>query len=269
MNHSLPFYSLANLQRLIVVALVLLCATSLQAQTPKVAFVGVTRTSTPDGFSFVAGESLPASSTIYFTDEEYREVCGAFHFDELCEPVDDGEPFILYTAPNDGVAAGEVVTISETTANTFTVGGAGGTAVLGGNGNFTLSASDVLFAFATSNPADPQDNVTEVYAGLLLEEAFDGSVQIGDDPRVDYPNAVVTILNASDGEYTPSLRNNPADAASIMDLANWTIENPAANLALSPTPFTGGIDLSPVNMAVCPTVGSVTTSPSGSRGHYL
>ncbi len=264
MNHSLPFYSLANLQRFVVVALVLLCAASLQAQTPKVAFVGVTRTGSPDGFSFVAGESLPASSTIYFTDEEYREVCGAFHFDSECEIIDDGEPYILYTAPNDGVAAGEVVTISETTANTFTVGGAGGTAVLGGSGSFTLSASDCLFSFATSNPADPLDNVTEIYAGLLLEEAFDGSVSIGDDPRGDYPNAIVTILNASDGEYTPGLRNSPADAAAIMNVANWTIVNPPANLALSPTPFTGGIDLSPVNMAVCPTLGSVTTSPSGS-----
>lgn len=262
MNNSLPFYALANVQRLFVVALVLLCATSLEAQTPKVAFVGVTRTDSPDGFSFVAGESLPASSTIYFTDEEYREACGAFHFDELCEPIDDGEPFILYTAPNDGVAAGEVVTISETSANTFTVGGAGGTAVLGGGGNFTLAASECLFAFATSDPSDPQDNVTEVYAGLLLAEAFDGSVEIGDDPREDYPNAIVTILNASDGEYTPSLRNNPADAASIMDLANWTIVNPPANLALSPTPFTGGIDLSPaacvpvingVSIDFCPT----------------
>ncbi len=217
---------------------------SLQAQTPKVAFVGATRTSSPDGFSFVAGEAIAEGAVIYFTDEEWRSACSAFHFDNLCEVVDDGEPYLVYTAPTGGLAAGAVVFISETSANVFAVTGAGGSVVLAGNGGFTLSASDVLFAFDTSNPADPLDNVSEIYAALNLTDVFDGTDLIGDDPRMDFPNAVVTILNASDGEYNPSLRGNPVDAMDLMNVSNWSIPTAPTNLALSTVPFTGGVDLS-------------------------
>ena len=89
----------------LLVTLMLITSISLQAQTPKVAFVGVTRTSSPDGFSFVAGEAIAEGTVIYFTDEEWRSTCGAFHFDNLCELVDDGEPYMIYTAPTGGLAA--------------------------------------------------------------------------------------------------------------------------------------------------------------------
>lgn len=229
----------------LLVVLFLIGTLSLQAQAPKVAFVGITRTGSLDGFSFVAGEDITGSEVIYFTDEEYRTACGAFHFDNECEVIDDGEPYVTYTAPVDGLSAGEVVFISETSTNMLTVTGGGGTAVLEGNGGFSISGSDKYHAFATSNPSDPLDNVTEVYAAISLGDPFDGTVLLGDDPRDDYPNAVVTLLgDVSDAEYNPSLRGNPADAMAIMDLANWNIENPPANLALSTVPFTGGIDLS-------------------------
>ncbi|WP_367389991.1 T9SS type A sorting domain-containing protein [Lewinella sp. LCG006] len=249
----------------LVVILMLITSISLQAQTPKVAFVGVTRTSSPDGFSFVAGEAIAEGTVIYFTDEEWRSTCGAFHFDNLCELVDDGEPYMIYTSPTGGLAAGDVVFVSETSTDVLTVTGAGGTISLGGNGGFSLSASDVLFAFDTSNPVDPLDNVSAIYAALNLTDVFDGSDLIGDDPRADFPNAVVTILNASDGEYNPSLRSNPADAMAIMNLANWNIQNPAANLALSTVPFTGGVDLS---SACMPVINGITViecpdNPSG------
>src|SRR5690606_6731635 len=46
-------------------------------EPPKAAIVGVNEND-PDGFSFVALESLPIGTRIYFTSEEYLDGTGAF-----------------------------------------------------------------------------------------------------------------------------------------------------------------------------------------------
>ena len=45
----------------------------------RVAFVGISYDA-PDDFSFVAVPDIPPNTNIFFTDEEYRAVCGGFHF---------------------------------------------------------------------------------------------------------------------------------------------------------------------------------------------
>ncbi|MGH1437752.1 MAG: beta strand repeat-containing protein, partial [Lewinella sp.] len=234
-------------QKIFVLGIVLLASILfVEAQVPKVAFVGGTRSSSPDGFSFVAGEAIPDTETIYFTDEEYKSSCttggsnGQFHFDGTCSGI--GEALLAYTPPVGGLMEGEVVFVSETGTNTFTVTGAGGSIAHSG-GNFGIAASDALHAFRSSVPGNPTSNVDEIYSSLVFTNAFDGALGSGDDPSGQHPNAVIIFLNASDGEYDPAKRNLPTDASDIEDVAtNWNI-TASTNLALSTTPFTGGVTL--------------------------
>ncbi|WP_367389207.1 T9SS type A sorting domain-containing protein [Lewinella sp. LCG006] len=245
---AVPYHFGILCQKILVLGIVLLASVLfVEAQVPKVAFVGATRTDSPDGFSFVAGEAIPATETIYFTDEEYQASCtaggsnGQFHFDGTCAGI--GEALLTYTPPAGGLAAGDVVFISETGTNTFTVTGAGGTVVHSGGG-FTLAASDAIHAFSSSVPGNPTSNVDEIYSVILFTNLFDGGTGSGDDPSGQHPNAVIIFLNADDGEYDPAKRNLPTTDTDIENVAaNWNISAPAANLALSTVPFTGGVTL--------------------------
>ena len=229
--------------------LVLICSLIFDtgvAQVPKVAFVGATRTGSNDGFSFVAGENLPGGTVIYFTDEEYRDACNEFHFDNSCSNVTDGQPYLIYTVKAGGLSEGDVVSIVETTDETFTATTMSGSAgsVVEGNSvqSYTLAASDVLYAFDASNPSDALNTVIEIYASIKFAAGVFDGVNNGDNPVGDYPNAIVYIIGADNGEYTPSLRDDaPVNRADLLNSANWTTSS--SELTLSTDPFTMGVDL--------------------------
>lgn len=232
----------------IFILLCLLISVDAMAQTPIVAFVGASRSgTTTDGFSFVLGEDLSAGTVIYFTDEEYRTSCGFFApLSSNCSgPA--SEPYLVYTVVAGGLEEGDVVSITETSPEVLTAttaAGSAGTVTKEGTGNFTAASSDAYHAFNASNPADPLQTVNEIYATIKFSGVFEGGGgdgSAGDDPSVDYPNAIVYIIGANNGEYTPALRNNEVDIADLINPANWTTSSSA--ITLSTVPFTMGVNL--------------------------
>ncbi|MFK7774330.1 MAG: T9SS type A sorting domain-containing protein [Saprospiraceae bacterium] len=233
----------------IFLLLYILISINAMAQTPKVAFVGATRSGSPDGFSFVLGENLTGGTVIYFTDEEYRTTCGFFApLSSNCSAT-ASEPYLVYTVIGGGLDEGDVVSIFEIgTTETFTattMAGSAGTVTKGGSGNFTSASSDAYHAFTATNPANPYQSVTEIYSTIKFSGSFEGGGgdgSAGDDPSVDFPNAIVYIIGANNGEYTPALRDDdPVNVGDLINGSNWTTSSSAITLSLAP--FTMGVAL--------------------------
>ena len=117
-------------------------------QAGDIAFIGYT-TDDPDGFTFIALKDLPAGETIYFTDEGWETTVG------WNNPF---EPHLEWVIPA-GTTIGTIVSVVESSVNTFTVtGSTNGVTMLDPSGSattFALSAGDQVLAYQSSTGARP------------------------------------------------------------------------------------------------------------------
>jgi hypothetical protein len=221
-----------------------------------IAFTGKDVTGSNE-FSFVALENIPAGTIIYFADDSYNNVSNAFELDAM---MDDAH--LSYTPPVGGLIMGQVVIITEgPTNNTFTVSGAGGTAVrVSLTNNWQLFQAEPIYAYASNDALSPWDNVTEIYAML---ETSHSDISNTEDPTSDYPNAIAVDLdpapiNVQAADFKDSERIN-TQLSDFYNINNYTLSN--ASLTLSTTNFT---NLLPVELISF----HGRTAPTGIRLHW-
>ncbi|MBK6283203.1 MAG: hypothetical protein IPF54_11605 [Draconibacterium sp.] len=233
----------------LILLLILITTQTIFAQ--KVVVIGMNH-EPPDGFSFVATETLPIGEVIYFTDNEYSDLANTFTFNGA----QSGEAVVRFTVTT-AFSAGEVVFLNETSADVFTISGSGGTGTAtvmsGVFGNRTLRWQQVemrLYAYS-DNDANPTNGIGQIYSVL---STIAGNLPADANPASDYSNSVVvhgfSSLTPNRTEYNPALRNVDVSTVNFTTIANWL--NGQTNSNLSTTPFVGVSD---------PTV-SVAASPS-------
>lgn len=225
----------------------------------KVAVIGLNHVGT-DGFSFVVTQDLAGGEIIYFTENEYSDASNAF--------VDQGEATVAFTAGS-AILKGNVVFVSETATDTFTVtctgGGACGTAVKVGTSGFFALATDgeTLYAYSDSDN-NPVNGITTIHSVMYTGGTEPGIVNGGpipadQNPSGDYPTAIVVdgfpVAQPNRTEFfqTVGARTN---------VSKVVLENPSnynhaqANAALSTIFFTN------LNLVAADPVATVTAAPS-------
>jgi hypothetical protein len=208
----------------------------------KVAVCGFTTTGANDGFSFVALTTLTSADIIYFTDGPYVAASDGF---SLASPSDAVWQF---TPPAAGITQGDVIVVSETSPDGFTLTRSSGSADVGtlvvlddGVQDFDLTDREPIFSFEASNPASPATTMTELYGRTVIGGT--GGPQDGDDPGTDgtitrspgYASIAFNGNGTQNGQFTPALRAAGVNNASFVTNGNWTTNGTA--FALSTTPF--------------------------------
>jgi hypothetical protein len=207
----------------------------------KVVVIGLNHV-TPDGFSFVARETIPVNEIIYFTDNEYSDAANAFTFNGF----PTGEAVVKFTVTS-ALSVGDVVFVNETATDAFTVTGSGGSGtatimsgVFGNQGFSLATGGDELYAYS-DNDANPTNGITTIYSVL---STISGNLAADENPINDYPSAVVVqgfaSLTPDRTEYNPALRNVDVGTVNFTLTGNWL--NGQSNTALSIVPFVGVAD---------------------------
>ncbi|WP_175460295.1 MBG domain-containing protein [Flavobacterium frigoris] len=254
----------------------LLCCVMLQqnikAQTltaGDIAFVGYDF-GTTDGFSFIALKTLPAGETLYFTEEGWDGLAWGNVF----------EPHIEWIIPS-GITCGTIVSIVETSANTFTVTGSSNAVTLldptGTATNFNLLGGDQIIAYQSASGVRPSTpnfiaavhadyNVTNYNAVTTWNDTM--PVNAGSESVVPtgLTNGVDCISlfpspgpEVSNSKYTGTLTGTAvALRASINNPANWAHDG-TTSLGILPSDYITPSVSCPVTVA--PTV--TTTSATG------
>lgn len=233
----------------------------------KVAVIGLNHQDA-DGFSFVVIENLPNGEVIYFTENEYDNVANIFNGTNT-------EAIVKFTFTS-AVAKGNVIHVAETgtTTNVFTVSCTGGstcgTAVrVTGTGPFSIGEGGESFYAYTDNDDDPNNGLTTIHAVLYtgFSEGGNffpgGNIIASQDPRPDFPNAIVVdgfpsvAVGVSHGrvEFTPTVPARTNVTKVILENVNNYVHG-QPNQPLSTIFFTN-LSLASSN----PTV-TVTASPS-------
>ncbi|MBT8271180.1 MAG: hypothetical protein KJO25_03955, partial [Bacteroidia bacterium] len=188
---------------------------------PLVAITGLNH-NTPDGFSFVAAQDIPGGTEVYFTEEEFDNTTLVFD--------SGGEAVLKWTVPGAGIPAGDVIVVSETAPDVFSLtcngasGAACGTITLISGNLATASNGETFYAYADDDP-DPSNGVVDIYAVLYTGNS---STPGGSIPAVEDPSGIFLQALVVDGfpaiapnrtEYDPTKRNIPVYAADFENLA--------------------------------------------------
>ncbi|HIN98578.1 MAG TPA: hypothetical protein EYN07_04990, partial [Flavobacteriaceae bacterium] len=204
---------------------------------PLVAITGLNHV-TPDAFSFVAAQEIPANTVIYFTDKS---------FDNTTLTYGPNETVFMYTSPGVAIPQGDVIVVKEDPANTYSLtcngasGAACGTIIATGAFN-AATAGETFYAYEDSD-ADPTNGVDDIYAVLYTGNGGTG-ISGGPIPAIEDPSGIYLSALVVDGfpavppnrtEYDPTLRNIPVSTADFENVANWVHAQPNADL--SPVPF--------------------------------
>lgn len=251
-------------QSLLIILMLLICSIG---YAQKVAVIGLNHEDA-DGFSFVVIEDLPNGEVIYFTENEYDNVLNVFNGTNT-------EAIVKFTFTS-AVAKGNVVYVEETgpTTNLFTVSCTGGstcgTAVrVTGTGPFAIGQGGESFYAYSDTDDNPNNGLTTIhsvlYTGFSEGENFfpGGHIIASQDPRPDYPNAIVVdgfpavAVGASHNrvEFTPTAQARTNVTKVILENVNNYLHG-QPNQPLS-TIFFSNLNLASAN----PTV-TVTASPS-------
>jgi hypothetical protein len=204
-----------------------------------------------DEFSFVLLRDFTAGEIIYFTEDEYVDASNTFSF---------SEGHISYTIPAGGLSKNEVITITETSPNTFSVGcGVGGTAIIVGSATWSTVGSEEIYAYSASNASTPWNSVSEIHCFLWTGISAYGT---GQEPVNDYPNVIKIAINlggtSSDADFKDSERTNTT-LAMLQNTANWTkVTYNGGGLTLSCTNFTNQ------QVVISSTAPTVTTTAASS-----
>jgi hypothetical protein len=185
-----------------------------------------------DEFAFVALETIPNATEIFFTNNDWDNTAGVFL------TVSD-EQTVRFTATAE-IPMGTVVRITEVgSTQAFTVAGASGTAVLASGGSSTVSA-DPHYAFSSSNAGSPLSTVTEIYAYMDTDpDDADGSSK---DPRIGVnasPDAFVLDFEIVQPVNTDFAGDRSTAVPENLTDAIFFINDALPDITLSLTPFTG------------------------------
>jgi len=200
---------------------------------PLLAIVGMSHVD-PDGFSFVAAQDIPANTVVYFTDNSFNNSTLLFG---------SGEGVIRWTSPGTLITKGNVVVVTETAPDTFTVTCSNGTcgSVTLISGNLAIATTgETLYAYE-DNDTNPSNGVTDIYAVLFTGTS---SVSGGNLPSIEDPSSIFLKALVVDGfpatapartEYDATKRAVAVSAANFEDVSNWVhAQSPPA---LSTVPF--------------------------------
>ena len=243
--------------KLFLITVIIFFIFSSHCFSQKVVVIGINHES-PDGFSFVATETIPVGDEIYFTDTYYLNTSDTFF---------SGEGVLLFTVTSE-MSSGDVVSLEETTAtsNTFNIlcSGGCGTAAMQNGSSFVLNSDgEALYAYDDADN-DPTNGVTEIYSVLFTGES-EPSSQIGGtiftaiDPTPDYPNAIViegfpaTSPRRVEYMFDPATLRDGVSQANLQNTTNYL--HAQTNQTLSSVPFTN------LNLVGSNPVLTVTASP--------
>jgi len=160
---------------------------NLQAQND-VAIIGWDGTS-GDKILFAVLRDHAAGEVIYFTEEDYNSATDDFN---------TSEGHLAYTVPAGGLLDGEVISITETSTNIFSVGCAGGSAVIV-SGSWSFSAADEMYAYSASNPSSPWNTITKIHCFTWSQVI---SIPAGQNPSTNHPDVLITSFNIGGGGGT-------------------------------------------------------------------
>jgi hypothetical protein len=237
------------------------------ASQPLVAITGISHLD-PDGFSFVAAQDIPANTVVYFTDRSFNKNTLLFGPAEIV---------LRWTSPGSIMSKGNVVVITETAPDVFSVtcstGSCGTFSLISGNMAFATTGES-LYAYQDSD-TDPSNGASDIYSVIFTgtSSVSGGNIPTLEDPSSIYLKSLLVQGFPSTGpartEYNPTLRNVSVTAASFENIANWVhAQTPPA---LSTVPFSNIniVDNTPPNaicqnISVTPNVGNgtVTINPS-------
>ncbi len=235
---------------------------------PLVALVGLSHVD-PDGFSFVAAQDIPANTVVYFTDNSFNNSSLLFA---------SGEAVVRWTSPGTVITKGNVVVVTETAPDTFTVTCSNGTcgSVTLISGNLAVATTgETMYAYE-DNDTNPSNGVTDIYAVLFTGTP---TVSGGNLPSIEDPSNIFLKALVVDGfpatapartEYDATKRNIAVSAANFEDVSNWVhAQSPPA---LSTVPFANLniVDNTPPtaicqNISVTPNVGSGSVTITASQ----
>ncbi len=233
--------------------------------SPKVSLVGINHadaanTALLDGFSFVALEDLASGTVVHFTRRIYDK--GALAFTSVYTGT------LKWTAAT-GVNRGDVYTVTETSADVFSVtcsdGSSCGT-ITNIDAGFSIPTGGItLFAYKDTDD-NPTNGVTEIYSALhtgdLTASSNGGVIPTNSNPTSVYPNAIVNdnFPNAVPArvEYKfPAERQVTVSRTALVNVANWLHAQSSAT-APSTVRFTNII----VTSGVANPLVTVTVSPT-------
>lgn len=223
--------------------------------TPIVAVTGINHSTTQDGFSFVALQNISGSTVIYFTENPFDKSTLAFS---------GAEGVVQWSAPAGGIVRGQVVVVTETSADVFTTtcsSGSCGNTVLS-SGPFSLaSAGEELYAYL-DNDTNHTNGITNVQAVLFTgsASASGGTIPANQNPGLVYTGAVIVdgfpASSPLRTEYNPASRGATVDRANFQNQANWL--KGQSNITLSTMAFSNII----ISTGVANPFATVSVSPS-------
>ena len=200
---------------------------------PIVAITGISHVD-PDGFSFVAAQDIPANTVVYFTDNSFNSSTLLFG---------SGEAVIRWTSPGTAITKGNVVVVTETAPDSFTVtcsnGTCGSVTLLSGN-LAVATTGETLYAYE-DNDTNPSNGVTDIYAVLFTGTS---SVSGGTIPSIEDPSSIFLSALVVDGfpasapartEYDATKRAVLVTDVNFEDVSNWV--HGQSPPALSTVPF--------------------------------
>ncbi len=209
------------------------------ASDPLVAIMGMAHDgATDDAFSFAAAQNIPGSTVVYFTEDE---------FDNTNLLFSSGEAVVQWTSPAGQIDQGDVIVITETAPDTFTVtcsdtsGNGCGTATII-TGSFALATNgETIYAYEDSD-TDPTNGVDDIYSVMYTGNSTTpgGNIPAVEDPSGIYLQALVVdgfpAVAPDKTEYTPASRTIPVGMADFENPANYDHAF-AYGVGLSTVPF--------------------------------
>ena len=199
------------MNRKLVVAALLAMSGSVQALQPgDLAFTAFN--ADEDGFALVALKSVPAFTTVHFSDNEWNGGApgvGAFN---------TGESTFAWVSGSTTLPAGSVVRFSAIDQATRSSSTGAFTLLVSGTPGFAATG-DTIFAYIAGAGGAPTG-----FIAALSSDNFAGSNLAGTDLAVGV-NAVAITLGADFGEYTgirSGLGSFPAYASLVNNASNWT-----------------------------------------------
>ena len=167
---------------------------NLKAQTTvlapgDLAFIGYQAGTATDGFSFITLKDINAGTLVYFTDDGWGN--GAWI-------TSNPETHLLWTVPA-FTPAGKIISIVETSADTFTVTGSSGVSLALGTG-FNLASGDQILAYQATAPESASPTFI---AGIHAD--YNSSTY---DPVTTWNNAAsANLFGGSESSLPPGLTN--------------------------------------------------------------
>jgi methionine-rich copper-binding protein CopC len=187
-----------------------------ETQAQEVALTGVDAFA-PNEIQFVLLRNFNAGEVIYFTEAIYSDTSNQF---------DSTEGHMAFTIPAGGLVENKVITIEESSSDTFTVTFGTGSAILvPGSGSWSISNTDTMYAYSASNSSTPWSSITEIHSYL---NTSNNTIPADVDPVNDYPNVVKILLGVGagrplTGSFKDGNRINTTKAA-IEDKTNWNVD---------------------------------------------